>query len=262
VITHVSASAHPYRLCISSLSDVGQRSVNEDRIGLLDAGGRALCCVLSDGAGGHGQGDLAARLTVESVLEGFHDSPLFAPAGMASLISMAEHAVAGEQPLSTSRQHMSATVVLLCVDLVGARALWAHWGDSRLYVFRGQALHSHTQDHSVVQQLQQAGLYANADPRSLPNRNVLTGAIGARSQVPPTVLAQALALQPGDAFLLCSDGWWEALDEAEMQAALQLSRSPDVWLETMAATIRARSKVNQDNFSALALWVAANDATN
>jgi serine/threonine protein phosphatase PrpC len=259
VITHIAGPAHRFRLSLASLSDSGGRPPNEDRLGMVDVAGRALCCVLADGAGGHGQGGLAARMTVDAVLDGFRESPLFAPAGMASLISMAEQAVAGEQPLSASRKHMSATVVLLCIELASGRALWAHWGDSRLYLFRAEATTRRTQDHSLVQQLLEAGLYREDETRHLPNRSVLAGAIGASSQVPPTVLAQPIALAPGDAFLLCSDGWWEALEDAEMQHALQASASAEAWLDTMAEAIRARRTSHQDNFSALALWVSAND---
>lgn len=259
MITHIAGPTHRFRLSVASLSESGRRPPNEDRLGIIDVGGRALCCVLADGAGGHGQGGLAARMTVDAVLDGFRDSPLFAPAGMASLISMAEQSVSGEQPRSASRKHMSATVVLLCIELASGRALWAHWGDSRLYLFRAQAVLRRTQDHSLVQQLLEAGLYREEETRHLPNRSVLAGAIGATSQVPPTVLAQAVTLEPGDALLLCSDGWWEALDDADMQRALQESATPEVWLDAMAEAIRARNTVHQDNFSALALWVSAND---
>lgn len=259
MITHIAGQQHRLRFLVSAVSERGARSSNEDRLGMIDVGNRAFCCVLADGAGGHGQGGLAAQLTVDAVLDGFRQNPLFASAGMASLISMAEHSVVGEQPLSVSRKHMSTTVVLLCVEQASGRALWAHWGDSRLYCFRNGVVHRVTEDHSVVQQLLHAGIYRQEDPRHLPNRNVLAGAIGAESQVPPTVLSQALELYEGDAFLLCSDGLWETLHESHMEEALAHSATPDSWLEAMAASIRKKSKSNQDNFSAIAVWVASNE---
>src|SRR5256885_16794873 len=87
-----------------------------------------------------------------------------------SLISQAEHRVSGQQSTSASRMHMSATVVVLCIDPEQGRALWAHWGDSRLYWFRAGRMHLRTEDHSLVQQLLHAGLYEENDPRRLPNR--------------------------------------------------------------------------------------------
>ena len=258
MIAHIAGEQHRYRLVMAALSERGGRVSNEDRLGMTDLGTRGFCCVLSDGAGGHGNGALAARLTVDSVLSGFRDNPLFAPAGMASLISLAEHTVSVEQPTSVSRKHMSATVVLLCIEPTMGRALWAHWGDSRLYWFRQGRVHRITEDHSVVQQLFQAGLYKNEDLRSLPNRSVLAGAVGAESQVPPTVLAQAVDLAEGDVFFLCSDGMWENLLESEMEAALMRAEAPDLWLDDMAAMVLSKGKTHQDNLSGLAVWVSSN----
>lgn len=259
MIAHIAGDQHRFRLTVAAQSSRGQRSSNEDYLGMIDLGSRGCCLALADGAGGHGNGALAARLTVDAVLEGYHDNPLFAPAGLASLISRAEHTVSTEQPVSASRQHMCATVVLLCIEPTAGRALWAHWGDSRLYCFRAGAVHCMTEDHSVVQQLLHAGVYQKQDLRQLPNRNVLAGAIGAHSQVPPTVLGQAMELEDGDAFLLCSDGLWENLQEADMEASLRESDRPDVWLEQMVARVTAAGKPNQDNLSALALWASCND---
>jgi len=149
--------------------------------------------------------------------------------------------------------------VLLCIDPLHARALWAHWGDSRLYWFRGGVVCSITQDHSVVQQLRKAGLYQDEDLRQLPHRNVLVGAVGADSQVPPSVLQQAVDLHAGDAFLLCTDGLWDRLDEPAMEAALKHCPSPAVWLERMAKAVLAAEHPDQDNLSALAVWIAPGD---
>lgn len=262
MIAHLAGAGHRHVLRVAARTERGTRPANEDFMGLADIGARGVCCVLSDGAGGHGNGALAAQLTVDSVLEAWRNNPLFAPVGLASLISMAEQSVSTQQPTKVSRKHMTATVVLLCVDPVGGRALWAHWGDSRLYWFRGGVVCSITQDHSVVQQLRQAGLYKDEDVRQLPNRSVLVGAVGADSQVPPTVLQQPVDLHAGDAFLLCSDGLWENLDEAAMEAALHQCPSPALWLERMTQAVLAADKANQDNLSALAVWVApsADDA--
>lgn len=260
MITCIIGDARSLHLRLASLSDRGDRSGNEDRLGAVHVDGRGLCCVLADGAGGQGHGALAAGLTVSTVLEGFGMNPLFAPAGLASLISMAEQAVCGEQRNSVSRQHMSATIVVLTIDTRTGRALWAHWGDSRLYWFRKGRVHRMTEDHSVVQQLLQAGLYRNEDPRRLPNRHVLAGAVGAQSQVPPTVLGDATELVGGDVLMLCSDGLWESLLECEMEAALAQAEGPEDWLESMLATLKAKAKAHQDNCSALTVWVSDNDA--
>jgi serine/threonine protein phosphatase PrpC len=258
MIAYIAGEQHRFKLIVSSLSERGGRATNEDYLGLIDLGERGFCCALADGAGGHGNGALAARLTVDAVLGGFHDNPLFASVGLASLISLAEHVVSHEQPTSVSRKHMCATVVLLCIEPITGRTLWAHWGDSRLYWFRSGKIHRITEDHSVVQQLRQAGVYTDEDLRSLPNRSVLAGAIGAESQVPPTVLQQPIELQEGDAFLLCTDGLWENVLEADMEAMLMDADAPDTWLSSMADFVMAKGKAHQDNLSGFAVWVSSN----
>nr|KAJ8743916.1 serine/threonine-protein phosphatase [Delftia sp. PS-11] len=259
MIVHFDGPGQRYGIQVASASFRGSRSSNEDAMGILSQGSQGLCCTLADGAGGHGHGELAAQLTVQAVLEGFRDNPLFAPASLASLISQAEHKVCGQQTASVSRMHMSATVVVLCLDVQQGRALWAHWGDSRLYLFRKGRVHVCTQDHSIVQQLLHAGLYEEADPRRLPNRNVLAGAIGAEGQVPPTVRADALVLEPGDVFLLCSDGLWEDLHETQMESLLARSRHPDEWIQRMVEHVASLGNPHQDNLSALTAWVQARE---
>lgn len=262
MITHIAGEQHRLQLAVAAVTGKGTRATNEDYLGMIDLGSKGFCCALADGAGGHGNGALAARLTIDSVLNGFRDNPMFAPASLASLISRAEQTLSEEQPLSASRMYMSATVVLLCIEPVQGRALWAHWGDSRLYWFRDRRVLRMTEDHSVVQQLQHAGMYPNEDLRTLPNRNVLAGAVGAQSQVPPTVLRESMDLQPGDAFLLCSDGLWENLREVEMEAALAEADRPDAWLQSMTDAATAKARNAQDNISGLAVWITENHHLN
>ena len=259
MIAYLDGDGHRYSIQVASASHSGRRSSNEDAMGLMDLGAGGLCCTLADGAGGHGHGELAAQLTVQAVLEGFRENPLFAPASLASLISQAEHRVSGQQSTSASRMHMSATVVVLCIDPGQGRALWAHWGDSRLYWFRAGRMHLRTEDHSLVPQLLHAGLYEENDPRRLPNRNVLAGAIGAEGQVPPSIRSAAVALEPGDVFLLCSDGLWEGMHESEMEQLLAASQRPDEWIQRMVGRVVSSGNPHQDNLSALTVWICPRD---
>jgi len=261
VISCFDGPEHRFSIQVASGSHCGKRPRNEDAMGLINLDTNGLCCVLADGAGGHGHGDFAAQLTVQAVLGGFRENPLFAPASLASLISLAEHRVSEQQTLSASRTSMSATVVVLCINPKQGCALWAHWGDSRLYWFRAGRMRLRTQDHSLMQQLVHAGVYKD-DPRNLPNRNVLAGAIGAEGQVPPTIQADAMALEPGDVFLLCSDGLWEGLPESEMEQLLSASHGPDEWIQRMTARVISANNSHQDNLSALTVWICPHETDN
>lgn len=248
-------SASGLRLSFASLSNPGCRSPNEDALGFANVEGKGACFVLSDGVGGHGGGAIASRLVVHSVLDAYCENPIFSTAVTASSISVAEQVISTNRRFSATRFDMSATVVMLTVDMQKGLALWAHWGDSRLYHFRRDALTFMTEDHSLVQQLAMQQQSESRYMMDLPSRSLLCGAVGADAEVPPTLLKTPVTLDSGDAFLLCSDGFWESLADTTLARNLTLADTPDVWLSLLEEQILAVKTVNQDNYSAIAVWV-------
>jgi serine/threonine protein phosphatase PrpC len=111
-----------------------------------------------------------------------------------------------------------------------------------------------TRDHSLYQSMIDAGMADPADVRDNPQRNVLIASLGSRDAFEADVLASPIAVLPGDAFLLCSDGFWELVREAEMEAALQRADSPQAWIDELAASVERQARPAQDNYSALAVW--------
>ena len=202
---------------------------------------------------------MAAATARASVLGAYAAHPGLDATLLRGLIEGANDAVVAKQQEGGPLAAMRTTAVLVAIDLHSHEMAWGHCGDSRAYLFRNGAVVARTTDHSVVQQLRKAGLYKDEDLRQLPHRNVLVGAVGADSQVPPSVLQQAVDLHAGDAFLLCSDGLWDRLDEPAMEAALKRCPSPAVWLDRMAQTVLAAGRPDQDNLSALAVWIAPGD---
>lgn len=153
--------------------------------------------------------------------------------------------------------HMHATVVALWIDRVRGHALWSHVGDSRLHVFRGARLEHVTRDDSVVQQLLDAG-FISPDAASLhPLKHHLACAMGMAADFAAHTLQRPFVLQAGDALLLCSDGWWDGLDTADMLRLRTAAADPQAWLHAMARQIEAARRPHQDNYSAIALWVAS-----
>lgn len=248
----------PQRLTLSvaEVSAIGGRASNQDAIGRAERDELA-CFIVSDGAGGHEGGEVAARTVVQSVLATFGRQPSFGPDAVAGWIAQAADAVAQVKTERPGLQSMSATAALALVDRAGAQATWAHLGDTRIYLFRaGQLLHV-TRDHSMVQQMIDAGLAAGADPRSHPKRNVLYAAIGSDNEVAPAV-QEPLALRAGDALLICTDGLWEWVAEPQMETLLAQASSAQAWLEALCALAEERAGLMhkaRDNFSAQAIWV-------
>ena len=240
----------------ASVSAIGGRSANEDALGEINVrSGR--CYVISDGAGGHFGGAVASRLVVDAVLEEVARAEHMSPDVLERAFARAEASIEARQEREQSLASMSATVAALLVDPSGHRAIWGHLGDSRILHFRRGTLHAVTRDHSLVQRLIDAG-YVSADRiADHPNRNVLYGALGAESEAGPTVLREPIALRDGDAFLLCTDGFWGRMDPARIEERLRFSTNVDEWLEAMRRELAEGVRGGDDNYSAVGVWIGS-----
>jgi serine/threonine-protein phosphatase Stp1 len=182
----------------ASRSHIGRvRMVNEDR--LIDRAARGLWAV-ADGMGGHAGGDVAAQAVVDALrLLAEDPTPIDADRIAAALSSAgrALHAVCqGTGQLSGS------TVVALHVEGATGTILWA--GDSRAYRLRGGRIERLTRDHSIVQELIDAGALTPEEADRHPKAHVVTRALG----VEPNTLIErrTVDVRPDDLYLLCSDG--------------------------------------------------------
>lgn len=253
------SNAVPVSLSWAGASEIGMRASNQDKIGTIDQDGMS-CFVVSDGAGGHAGGEVASSLVVDSVIGKFSEESAFGVRALLSYVSHAIASVARSKRQAPQRQDMSATVATLLIDRSNGLAVWAHLGDTRIYLFRDGRMQFVSKDHSLTQQLIDAG-YARADQlREHPQRNILFAAIGAEGETAVTSNGEPMPLLPGDAFLLCTDGMWEWVREADMQAALAAAANCDEWLAALCATARANVAAagrQHDNFSAYAVLVQA-----
>jgi serine/threonine protein phosphatase PrpC len=246
---------------IAVLSKVGGRDRNEDACGYWSNGG-PLCCVLSDGAGGHGGGDLASRVAVETILRAFQANPASNTAtDVLDLMTLANREVMREQSRDDSVSDMHATLVLLIIDPAGAHAMWGHVGDSRLYWFRSGYVAAQTKDHSLVQSMIDAGFAPAEEVRQNPERSVLIASLGGDDGFAPVVTERPQPLRAGDAFLLCSDGFWEYVTEQAMEAALQRVATPQDWLDSLELIVQSTGRPGMDNYSAVAVWFGDMDFT-
>ncbi|MCB1887051.1 MAG: serine/threonine-protein phosphatase [Rhodocyclaceae bacterium] len=238
----------------ATLSQPGGRGYNEDSCAFW-VSERAACWVVCDGAGGHGGGDVASRVAVETIARCFRERAEASIEGVAELLQDANEAVIEQQYQSSELRNMRSTVVILAVDRENGAAVWGHVGDSRLYCIRdGRILHQ-TRDHSVVQSLVDAG-YADVDAlRSHPQRSVLLSALGTEDDFEASFAAQPLRLRHNDVFLLCTDGWWEFVHEEKMLELFERAASPRQWLELMEAELLANARPGHDNYTAVAVWL-------
>ncbi|MFG6490128.1 PP2C family protein-serine/threonine phosphatase [Roseateles sp. BYS78W] len=243
---------------VAILSERGGRPYNEDACGHWHSK-RHLACVLADGAGGHGGGDLASRLAVQNLLAAVQAHPEDCGEQLAGLVRQTNQAILDQRRPGTRSADMHSTVVCLVVDFIEHRAYWAHAGDSRLYWFRNGRLNGRTLDHSLVQGLVEVGLVSEAELRHHPRRSELRSALGTQpDELDVSARSGPAEIAAGDCFLLCSDGLWENLDDRDLEATLATARAPGDWLDALRRIVTAATagKPGYDNFSAMALWLS------
>ena len=241
------------KLTQGTLSHAGGRKINEDASGNFTLTAGQGCWVVADGLGGHGGGDVASRIVVDTMLDAYRSQPEFSSAHLGKMLEFAQYALLAQQQDNDRLSAMRSTVVVLLLE--EAKACWAHVGDSRLYHFSNGRIVFQTKDHSVPQVMVDAGDIAYEDIRQHEDRNRLTRSLGNDGKVRSTVLAKPVAISAGDAFLLSTDGFWEFVSEADMEATLAQADSPENWLAAMEAILLHNAPTSHDNYTATALFL-------
>jgi len=235
------------------LSDKGSREINEDSVGIINAD-TVKVFVIADGLGGHGKGDIASKLAVSSFENVFMNSTSDPAKSLSDAFNNAQASILSEQKRTGCIFQMKTTVSALVVG--SNTATWGHIGDSRVYAFSHNRVKLRTLDHSVPQMLVLARDIKEKDIRNHPDRNKLLRVLGVSGDSPKYEISDIQDLRKYQAFLLCSDGFWELIFEKEMCSLLKKSRSVDEWLKAMQEIVEDRGKnTDMDNFSAIAIWV-------
>ena len=129
-------------------------------------------------------------------------------------------------------------------------------GDSRGYVFRRNKVRTRTLDHSIPQMLALSGEIKESEIRHHPDRNILLRVIGIDWEEPMYALLPRVPLSKCQAFLLCSDGFWELIEEKTMCELLKKAGSVEEWLDSMVRVVRENGAgTDMDNNSAVAVWL-------
>lgn len=234
------------------LSKEGSRENNEDSVGMYQDED-SWCFILADGLGGHGKGEVASRVAVDSVIEQFvvqEERKDFLDRAFAS----AQDAIMTRQRTDRTCFDMKTTMVVL--DIEKDKVQWGHIGDSRLYYFQDGKLKERTLDHSVPQMLVAVGEIKEKDIRHHPDRNRLLRVLGVEMDEMNHQLSEPLEVNGKQAYLLCSDGFWELIEEKKMEATLRKASDPEKWLEAMEEIVLKNGKnTDMDNYSAVAVWI-------
>ena len=240
------------------VSRKGGREKNEDRMGYCytrDAGLFAL----ADGMGGHPEGEVASQLALQTLAATFQRD--CKPTLADPLRFLHEAIVSGHHQLlryATQKALIDTprTTIVACL-MQGNAAYWAHCGDSRLYMVRGDKLIARTRDHSYSELQETLSQVVPVGERF--NRNVLFTCLGSPGK-PVVDTAGPLLLQPHDRVLLCSDGLWGSVSDAVITEHLAARPISDAVPELVELALRTGG-AKSDNVTVLtAEWEAAEDS--
>ena len=236
-------------------TDKGKRDINEDGADVICVG-KSFCFVLADGLGGHGRGDEASACAVQTAREVFSGSPAD-EAVIACIFEKAQERLLELQKEKHCPASMKTTLTVL--TLTEDKLRWGHIGDSRIYRFRGRKLEERTRDHSVVQALATLGEIREKDIRNHPDRNRLLRVLGQEWTGESYEISGEMDTGGDDSFILCSDGFWEYIDERKMQKLLKKTGTAGEWLEAMKQIVFKNGKdKNMDNNTAITVRIRKN----
>lgn len=246
------------RFSVYQLSRKGGREKNEDRMGYCYTRDSGLFA-LADGMGGHPEGEVASQLSLQTLAALFQRDAK--PTLKDPLRFLHDAVMAGHHQLlryATEKGLMDTprTTVVACV-IQGEAAYWAHCGDSRLYLLRGDKLVARTRDHSYTELQDTLAQVVPIAERF--NRNVLFTCLGSPGK-PVVDAVGPLLLQSGDKVLLCSDGLWGNVTDSVI--AEQISGRPiaDAVPELVELALR-NGGARCDNVTVLSVdWEGAEDA--
>lgn len=248
------AQAPAFSLDFAAATDIGcHRGNNEDSFG-YDADNHLY--VVCDGMGGSAAGEVASSMAVRALIECFEflnqqpsETGEAQPIEGRLLHSIHEANRLVHEEAVSNPEHQNMGTTLVCAALDGSRLVVGNVGDSRCYLIRGGASHQVTLDHSLLDEQLRMGLITPEVAAASNLQSVITRAIGTTETVEPDLFA--VDLQPGDMFLLTSDGLTRYARPDDIAQAAR----PDLELTAICETLidHAKTRGGVDNITCMML---------
>jgi protein phosphatase len=209
---------------------------------------------IADGMGGARAGEVAAGIAAAALKES--RKTVTDEASLEAVIEDANRRVWQRSLSDPGTSGMGTTVTVALVDATGDRVVFGQVGDSRAYRLRGDQLEQVTTDHSLVAELVRSGVLTPEEAERHPQRSAITRAVGTESAIEADVFA--VTAEPGDLFLLCSDGLTDMLGADEIAATIVAAdRDPEAAGEALVAA--ANAKGGEDNITVVLFELVEGD---
>lgn len=229
-----------------SYTNEGARTLNEDCFGVINNENRCTA-VLCDGLGGHNCGEVASRTAVKNILDGISLIGELSADKIYDVMKIVNDGIVQYQTENPQCNGMRTTAVGCIVEK--DKLHYFNSGDSRFYFFSNGTLTYMSKDHSVSQMSVEMGDMSFDDIRFDADRNKLLKVLGGQTSSEVGTVYKPIPYKSGDAFLLCSDGFWEYVLEEEMEIDLSKSRTTKEWMEFMIVRLLNKFTSENDNFT-------------
>lgn len=239
------------RLSAHMYSNKGGRNQNEDTTDYYINGDKGVF-IVADGLGGHKNGAEASKLAVATIMPCLRESDITNGDEIKETILDANRAILDKQK-EAGFADMRTTAVVLYID--SGKAFWGHIGDSRLYCFNDGTPGTVTRDHSVSYKKFLGGDISYREINTDDDRSSLLGVMGNKDRCAPEACPEPWPVKSGDAFLLCSDGFWEYVYDEEIHIDLLKSKTPKEWADFMLLRHIRKIKPQNDNYSLITVFV-------
>ena len=218
---------------ISLLTDVGQkRTNNQDYVNLfVNRAGRTMI-ILADGMGGHRAGNIASEMAVTDLGVAWVDTQIDTVNEVREWF--AHHLEVENQKIyqmGRDEAYKGMGTTLEALAIIDHQAIYAHIGDSRIGLIRGEEYHQWTSDHSLVNELLKAGQLTPEEAEAHPQKNIITQSIGQKDEIQPDF--GIVSLEPGDYLVMNSDGLTNMISGSEIYDIV----TSDISLDDKAATL-------------------------
>ena len=221
-------------------TDVGmQRQANEDNFIA-----RSHLFVVADGMGGAQAGEVASQTAVEVFKHGLPDG--VPEATLQQMIGVANRNIHDQAHADSSLSGMGTTITAAFVNSEREEVVVGHVGDSRAYRLRNGILQRLTRDHSLVEEMRRRGQITEEQAEDHPQRSIITRALGPEPEVEVDI--QAVPAEPGDIFLLCSDGLTTMLNDERIRELMSGATSLEAAVKTLVD--EANRAGGRDNITA------------
>ena len=218
---------------ISLLTDVGQkRTNNQDYVNLfVNRAGRTMI-ILADGMGGHRAGNIASEMAVTDLGVAWVDTQIDTVNEVREWF--AHHLEVENQKIyqmGRDEAYKGMGTTLEALAIIDHQAIYAHIGDSRTGLIRGEEYHQLTSDHSLVNELLKAGQLTPEEAEAHPQKNIITQSIGQKDEIQPDF--GIVSLEAGDYLVMNSDGLTNMISGSEIYDIV----TSDISLDDKAATL-------------------------